>query len=841
MKRSRFRSALLVLAAFAVGVALATSAAHALTLPVSEDTSTTTSVKLAKSAGKATTLPVTATRSALVRFEVSAFNGAVAAADVTSARLVLYIGTAKKPGDLTLHAVTSQWSEVFVAPLVVPTIDAGNLATIAAANVVAKQFVIVDVTAQVKAWLTTPANDFGFAISTTSTTNVTLGAKEGSGTGYPATLEIDTGVAGVASIDGSVIANGSVGSDQLGSNLVLGGVTTGTFKGDGAAITNLNAGSLTGGVAFGLTDRPAVVGTVGGATTVASAVSGDYAYLANGSGGVQIVDISDPAAPVVLSTVPESSMGNGTALGVTVRATTLYVANGADGLRGIDISNPLSPTPNLHFPQSALGNGTANAVLAGGDFIFVANGSGGLVVFYTDGPSFTPSPIFPESQLGNGTAMGVFYDETTRSLCLANGADGLRIFNNPGGATVTLVGHVSQANLQAAGTALGVAVRGTTAYLANDAGGLAVIDVTNRAAPVAGASLNLGGNARGVAISGTSLYLANGSDGLRAFDLSDPLAPAARGSAAQSALGNGDAVGLAADGSYAFVANSTAGLQIVSTQTMSAQVFSAGKFFGDGAGLTLDGAPLASVFVNKTGDTMSGSLSSTSGQLVWRPTGEQAKLVLNAASMANTLASRVDFAQRGVTKWSMLNDFDQTASDELSIVYNPTGPTRTMSLMPNGNVGIGRQPTTNTLEVEGEASKTTATAWLANSDRRIKLDIRPVEHALETIERVRPVVFRYTEEYRRAHPSVEDRDYWNVIAQEFREVFPSAVRGSGERLADGSEILQVDTYPATITALAAIKELNARLREKDAEIGGLQKETEELKARLERLEQMVTK
>ena len=41
----------------AVLMALSFSA-YALTLPVSEDTSTTTSVKIAKSAGKATTLPV---------------------------------------------------------------------------------------------------------------------------------------------------------------------------------------------------------------------------------------------------------------------------------------------------------------------------------------------------------------------------------------------------------------------------------------------------------------------------------------------------------------------------------------------------------------------------------------------------------------------------------------------------------------------------------------------------------------------------------------------------------------------------------------------------------------
>ena len=98
------------------------------------------------------------------------------------------------------------------------------------------------------------------------------------------------------------------------------------------------------------------------------------------------------------------------------------------------------------------------------------------------------------------------------------------------------------------------------------------------------------------------------------------------------------------------------------------------------------------------------------------------------------------------------------------------------------------------------------------SDRRIKTDIRRVANALETIEHVRPVVFRYTSEYRHAHPSIEDGEYYNVIAQEFREIFPNAVKGSGEKLADGSEILEVDIHPAMIHAIAAIQELHAQVK-----------------------------
>ena len=150
-----------------------------------------------------------------------------------------------------------------------------------------------------------------------------------------------------------------------------------------------------------------------------------------------------------------------------------------------------------------------------------------------------------------------------------------------------------------------------------------------------------------------------------------------------------------------------------------------------------------------------------------------------------------------------------------------------------GRVGIGRVAATNALEVEGQASKTTAGNWAANSDRRIKTDIHPVTGALGMIERLNPVTFHYTPEYLEEHGIIEDVPYYNVIAQEFREVFPDAVRGSGDRLPDGSEILQVDTYPATITTIAAVKELNEKLKAKDGEI-------EELKARMEALERLLS-
>ena len=151
----------------------------------------------------------------------------------------------------------------------------------------------------------------------------------------------------------------------------------------------------------------------------------------------------------------------------------------------------------------------------------------------------------------------------------------------------------------------------------------------------------------------------------------------------------------------------------------------------------------------------------------------------------------------------------------------------------SGNVGIGRAPATNRLEVEGNASKTTAGDCLSNSDASIKTDVTTITHALETLDRLRPVRFKYTPEYKAKHPSVEDIHYYNYIAQEYREVFPDYVQDAGE---DG--ILQIDTYPAGVYAVAAIQGLHKLVQEKDCQIEALQEEIASMSERLARLESL---
>ena len=109
-------------------------------------------------------------------------------------------------------------------------------------------------------------------------------------------------------------------------------------------------------------------------------------------------------------------------------------------------------------------------------------------------------------------------------------------------------------------------------------------------------------------------------------------------------------------------------------------------------------------------------------------------------------------------------------------------------------------------------------------------------NALATLERVNLVSFVYTPEYRAAHKNIGDRRYLNVIAQQFQTVFPEWVQPNGEKMPDGSDILQVDTYPLTIYSAAAVQELNAKVRGLEETVASQRKQLAEQEARLRALE-----
>ncbi len=191
----------------------------------------------------------------------------------------------------------------------------------------------------------------------------------------------------------------------------------------------------------------------------------------------------------------------------------------------------------------------------------------------------------------------------------------------------------------------------------------------------------------------------------------------------------------------------------------------------------------------------------------------------------NSDYARLQFGNFGVSDYWHINALSSANSGALMNIFYRDGSVGDNIVTIDGNegiVGIQRTPQTNQLEVNGTASKTTAGDWLGNSDRRIKTDIQNINNSFETLLKLRPVIFKYTDEWKSKNPTIKDHYYYNFIAQEYAEVFPESVQGSGEYIdGDDKEILQIDTYNAQIVNISATQELireNIKLKEELANI-----------------------
>jgi len=115
----------------------------------------------------------------------------------------------------------------------------------------------------------------------------------------------------------------------------------------------------------------------------------------------------------------------------------------------------------------------------------------------------------------------------------------------------------------------GIAMSGSYAYVANDHGEMAVVNVADPVHPQQVGSCNNGVNAPyDVAVAGQYAYVADYDYGLRVVSISNPTAPVVVGSCATPDKANAIAV----SGSYAYIAAATSGLRVINVASPAAPV-----------------------------------------------------------------------------------------------------------------------------------------------------------------------------------------------------------------------------------------------------------------------------
>ena len=160
-------------------------------------------------------------------------------------------------------------------------------------------------------------------------------------------------------------------SPQLRStlNLPIGFARDLFVSGNKAYVVSTSAGDGLVVLDISTPTAPTVLGQLTSVDGYAVAVSGNYAYVGTGA-SLKVVNISDPASMSVVATL--STNLSDIVYGLTLDGTNLYLAHGTSGVQIVDISNPLSPTlqgPVANTPGAA----AWNSVLLNGN-VFVADG-----------------------------------------------------------------------------------------------------------------------------------------------------------------------------------------------------------------------------------------------------------------------------------------------------------------------------------------------------------------------------------------------------------------------------------------------------------------------------------
>ena len=141
-----------------------------------------------------------------------------------------------------------------------------------------------------------------------------------------------------------------------------------------------------------------------------------------------------------------------------------------------------------------------------------------------------------------------------------------------------------------------------------------------------------------------------------------------------------------------------------------------------------------------------------------------------------------------------------------------------------GDVGIGTDDPDALLSVNGAADKPGGGSWDTFSDSRLKDVGVQFTPGLKALAELQPVHYHYKVGNPLQLPS--QPEYVGVVAQQVQRAIPEAVQPNK----DG--YLTVNNDPIIWTMLNAIKELNQKLQDKDAE-------NAELKVRLEKLELLI--
>jgi len=270
-------------------------------------------------------------------------------------------------------------------------------------------------------------------------------------------------------------------------------------------------------------------------------VSDGYAYIADGEGGLQIINVDPPESASIVKTVELP----GKAYHVYVSGGYAYVTDLEAGLQIIDIE----PLGNAHIVKTIDTPGDAYAVQTSAGYAYVANWTSGLCIIDVE----PPEDAYIVNPLGKPRVVNDIYVSGGYAY-VADDSAGLQIMDIEPPESAHQI-----KTIDTSGFAYGIYVSDGYAYVGDGSAGLQIIDIEPLEFANVVATVDTSEYAYGVYTAGGFAYVADCSAGLKIIDIEPPESA----NIVRNVELNGVAYRVCVSGGYAYVANWIEGLQII--------------------------------------------------------------------------------------------------------------------------------------------------------------------------------------------------------------------------------------------------------------------------------------
>jgi len=335
----------------------------------------------------------------------------------------------------------------------------------------------------------------------------------------------------------------------------------------------------TGVVSFSLLDpsnimKMGALALEGGANAITT--SGNYAYVATND-AVKVINISNPSSLTGVSTVNISGVKD-----LFVKGDNLYVADGKNGIKVYDISSPSSPSliDEKSYTEEIW---NSLGVFVKNTLIFAANGHAGIAVI---------DDVINEKKadlLTNGAAYKFTSVGMDGFIGLSNGGSGFNVIDYRD--LIDDNASSNQLRVGASYATVGIpeksVVKGNRLYVADQDGGLQILDITDPSKPTRVGGVDIGCKATAVAVNDdeTKAYVTDVCTGLFVVDITDKTHPVASESGV--IVTPGEARDVKVKGDYAYVADRLHGLEIIDVSEPSNMII-VGNYDTSGKAIALD-------------------------------------------------------------------------------------------------------------------------------------------------------------------------------------------------------------------------------------------------------------